>query len=53
MDEPIGGTYGTVILDKGGKAVSFFKWLSVKRPGFATGVAASTLTNWGYDIIGM
>lgn len=53
MDEPIGGTYGTVILDKGGKAVSFFKWLSVKRPGLATGVAASTLTNWGYDIIGM
>lgn len=51
MDEPLGGTCGTVILDKEGKAVSFFKWLSVKKPGFATGVAASTLTNWGYNII--
>lgn len=53
MDEPIGGTCGTFILDKGGKAVSFFKWLSVKRPGFATSVAASTLTDWGYNIISM
>lgn len=53
MDEPIGGTCGTVILDKEGKAVSFFKWLSVQKPGFANGVAASTLTNWGYNIISM
>lgn len=52
-DESLDGTCGTVVLDLEGNAVGFFRYLSAQSPGFATGIAASTLTKWDYHVVDM
>lgn len=48
--EPLNGSCGSAILDEDGNVVSFFRFLVDEYPGCGIGVAATTLSDFGYRI---
>ena len=47
---PMEGSCGSAVLDGNGKVASFFCFVARAQPGFAVGVAATTLSQFGYGV---
>lgn len=49
-EDSLQGSCGSVVLDEDSNAVSFFRFELAQQPGYAIGVAASTLQQFGYSV---
>ena len=47
---PTEGSCGSAVLDENGRVISFFRFVARAQPGFAVGVAATTLSPFGYRV---